>query len=205
MSLAKKLALFVVRLIVVYIIVFILWIILNPYYNHLLGLSCSKLLPAFSSGVINVNSVTYENHAFEYKFVIKPKDLRPWIRKGMRLEQLGVPLIIFLTLMLITPNIAVKRRLKLLLIGILIFFLCYVFLTIVILLGFINSKYPFVAQDNFLGKLFSIRANYKIAGFFLVFGQQFVPVLIWLVVCMKPLSTFGKEVLARRRRSPKRV
>ena len=197
--------LFVLRLIVVYIIVFILWIILNPYYNHLLGSTCSKLLPAFSSGVINVHSVRYESHAFKYNLIIKPKDLRPWIKEGLRLEQLGVPLIIFLTLMLITPSIRVKKRLKLLLIGILIFFFSYVFLTIVILLGLANQKYPFIAQDNFMGKLFSTGANYKIAGFFLVFGQQFVPVLIWLLLCLKPLSTFGKEVLARKKRRPKQA
>ena len=169
----------------------------------MLGLICSKLLPISSGGVITVHSVKYESHAFKYNFIIKTKDQRPAIKEGVRMEQLGVPLIIFLTLMLITPNIPIKKRLKLLLIGILIFFLTYLFLTIVILLGLLNQKYPFIAQSNFMGKLFSIRANYKIAGFFLVFGQQVVPIFIWLILCLKPLSTFGKEVLARKKPRPK--
>jgi hypothetical protein len=185
----KKLTLFIIKLIVVYIIVFVFWIVFNPYYNHLLGVSCSRLLPVFSSGVITVHSVKYESHAFKYNYIIRDEDRIPVIKEGVRLEQLGVPLIIFLTLMLITPNI--------------LLFLSYVFLTIVILLGLINQKYPFIAQSNFMGKFFSIRANYKIAGFFLVFGQQVVPIFIWLILCLKPLSTFGKEVLARKKPRPK--
>lgn len=194
--LAKKFLLLLFKAIVVYLLVFLVWVFLSPYYLHLIGFASAKFLPAILVRDYRVESYQImpklgqpEGKRNQLRFTIQvAPHITNWIQFGA--NDLTYPVVTFFTLVLVTPRISWKKRAKLLGLG---FLALWFFYSLLALFFFRIVDYQEGRQLAHLGlieDIFGIQrlAAWKQSGGIAILSGQFVPVAIWFV------SVFGQLI-----------
>ena len=190
----KKLFLLLLKAFGVYIFIFILWLFLAPYYLHLIGFASAKFLPAILIKDYRVQSYEAlgrsqaggsQRNMLRYYIHVSPK-ARNWIEFGS--NDLTYPLVTFFTLVLVTPQLSWKKRLKISVLGFLVLWLFYSLLALFFfrVIDFLDGRG--LSHLGLVEDIFGMErlARWKLSGGIAILAGQFVPVAVWFV------SIFGQ-------------
>jgi|GEM_PF-5284224 len=192
---AKKLLLLLLKAGAVYLLVFLSWYWLwSGGYLKLIGWGSSKFLPVILLKDYRVQSFQVlpvpgqpQGRQTQLRFTIQvsPK-VTNWIQFGA--TDLSYPVITFLTLVLVTPGLSWKKRLKILLFGsiLLWFFTCLLALLFFRVIDFADARG--LSQLGIVEDILGIQrlARWKQSGGLAILAGQVVPVAIWFI------SIFGQ-------------
>lgn len=186
---SKKHLLLLLKGLLVYVTVFILWLVVSPFYLELIGFASSKLLPVIlvENYWVDSYAVTSEQASgsgpgerdqLRYNIKVNPAKIR-WIQFGAR--DLTYPIVTFITLVLVTPRLKWKYRVKLALVG---FFILWLFYSLVALLYFRITSFQHGAELANLGVIENVigierLTAWKQGGGLIILLGQLVPVAIW--------------------------
>ncbi|OGC93867.1 MAG: hypothetical protein A2142_04105 [candidate division Zixibacteria bacterium RBG_16_48_11] len=192
---AKKLLILLLRAGGVYLLVFLSWYyIWSPVYLQVIGFTTSKFLPVIL--VKNYRVISYELRPKLGQSVGKRNNLRftiqvrpqvtNWIQFGA--TDLTYPIVTFVTLILVSPRLSWRKRLKILALGSLILWLFYSWLALLFfrVIDYLDGRglSHLGLVENIIGMERLIR--WKQSGGIAILAGQFVPVAIWFV------SIFGQ-------------
>src|SRR5574341_1742395 len=185
----RKLLLLLLKALGVYLLVFVLWLLLAPYYLQLLGFSSAQLLPLILKGEYHLESYQViersqsagsQSNLLRYYVQVSPK-IRNWIEFGT--NDLTYPLVTFFTLVLVTPNLVWKRRVIILAAGLICLWLFYSLMALFFfrVIDFVDGRG--LSRLGIIEDLFGIQrlAGWKQGGGLTILAGQVVPVAIWFV------------------------
>ena len=191
---AKKYLLLLVKAVLVYLVVFLIWIFVSPFYLHLIGFASARLLPVFLVEDYRVDSYQVEaketqtglkKNLIRYYILVAPQ-VRNWVEFGT--NDLSYPLVTFFTLVLVTPKVTWKKRAKILVSGFVVLWLFYSVLALFFfrIIGYQDGRE--LAHLGLIEDLFGIKrlAAWKQSGGITILSGQIAPVAIWFV------SVFGQ-------------
>jgi len=190
----KKLLLLLLKALGAYLLVFVLWLFLAPYYLQLLGFSSAKLLPLVLKGEYRLESYQVVERSqsagsqrtlLRYYVQVSPQ-VRNWIEFGT--NDLTYPLVTFFTLVLVTPQLAWKRRVLILAAGFIFLWLLYSLMALFFfrVIDFVDGRG--LSRLGIIEDLFGIQrlAGWKQSGGLTILAGQVLPVAVWFV------SVFGQ-------------
>lgn len=191
---AKKLLLLLLKAVVLYIVVFLLWLVISPYYLQCIAFTSAKLLPLILVDNYRVQSYQImgkderggsQRNLLRYYIQVSPQ-VRNWIEFGA--NDLTYPIVTFFTLVLVTPNLAWKKRVKILILGFIALWLFYSVLALLFfrVIDFVNGRglSGLGIVEDLLGM--ERLARWKLSGGITILTGQMVPVAVWFV------SVFGQ-------------
>ncbi|OGC78075.1 MAG: hypothetical protein A2Z27_03915 [candidate division Zixibacteria bacterium RBG_16_50_21] len=190
-----KILLLLAKAVGVYLIVFAFWLFISPVYLHLIAFVSAKLIPAvliedyrLQSYVVNPdqNPENSKRNQIRYYIHVSPT-VRNWIQFGA--TDLTYPVVTFFTLMLVTPHLGWKKRLKFLAIGFVILWLFYSILAVFFFRVTCFQQARELAHLGIIEDLFGIErlARWKSGGGIAILAGQFVPVAVWFVSAFRYL------------------
>jgi hypothetical protein len=195
----KKILLLLLKAILVFAVILFIWYnkwakVSQPYLE-LLAFSSSKILPMFLVADYKVDSYDLvprlgqtegAKTQIRYYIRVSPK-VRNWIQFGA--TDLSYPIVTFFTLMLVTPNLGWKKRLKFLAIGFVILWLFYSLLAVFFFRVTCFQQGRELAYLGIVEDIFGIErlARWKSGGGIAILAGQFVPVAVWFVSAFRYL------------------
>jgi len=195
-----------VRVAVVYILVFVVWLFVAPSYHLFLGHVAAKLIPWVVDS--HVERIWYEDGVhYEIRFTTENSglDLAPGqtIKGDAVVDtlQFGYPIVTFLVLAIALPGLPWRRRIIDLLIGAAIIVLCYsVWITIAVYEYMSTIEIQFL-QHNWLVNIIppAFYGRYE-RGFFIFLGQV-LPIVFYAGFIFRP---YWQSRSTRHTKRPKR-
>ena len=193
--LAKKILFLLIKALVVWILILLLWWVkVSSVYQGLIAFTSAKLLPIILVDDYRVQSYeitgrgendSSKRNLLRFYIQVSPK-VRNWIEFGT--NDLTYPIVTFFTLVLVTPKISWKKRLKIAGIGFLVLWLFYSVLALFFfrIIGYQDGRE--LAHLGLIEDLFGIKrlAAWKQSGGITILSGQIAPVAIWFV------SVFGQ-------------
>jgi|GEM_PF-4018474 len=188
-----------VKVLLVYLAVFALWLAAAEKYHLLLGKAAGKLIPLVES--CTVDRVWYDD-GVRYEISFYNPDFRQILTaKGVvDTAQYGFPMITFMVLAIAFPGPKgwkLGRRLSFLALGAAILFFLYSLFIVVAVYEFLGQYEAVPLKENLIARVFppSVFTRYEIP--LLVFLGQVIPVSLWGALFGWPLFAAKKASIQR--------
>lgn len=180
MSSRRKLLSFVVKVVIVIVIMAPIWVMVVPGYNHALAVSADKVTPSSIGFRTEDNSILIDSQQGETGVTLTVHGL-----------SLQYGLVVLLALIIATPGLKIRKRLKFIIIALVAMFIIHVIGMVVIgiLARSISPEHPSVAGNPLYILIASI-------------GFDLFPILVWLGLSFKywlPLSNGSTRTIPQNR------
>jgi len=178
----SKKTLFLIRLVLFFLLFYVLWYFLSPAYNHVLAVPSTAMLKLSEIGGKHItHSVEAKGR---YLFVHHAASVKnPDLTVRVKSRVLHFDMVLLFALICAVPHIPWKRRLKLFLLGFAVIFGLHLFKILI----FVKREY---AQNIKVDGIpywspFLVRVYYYLGDFIVLVGNQIFPILIWSLLYVK--------------------
>ncbi len=168
---------FLLFAIILFVVFLPLWSMVSPFYKKAVARTASAFLQLTFDG--DNKSVVYDEYHAEFR--VEHRKMRSPERPAFSGESIHYNMVILLAMILASPALGAKRRIRFLLAGagILFFFHCF-HVAVKVEEVFAKDMGPYSTEyySDFNRHLYE-----SITQFFGAFGQQLLPFAIWVILC----------------------